>query len=133
MTYEKKIQLIKDYKDVAIASLNAVLDATYELRDKYLEEDGSLKEGLTPDKKLTDFINSIQQDTSQYELVRQKILYGDFNLSLTEIARTGLAIVFMRQVMEKQANYIKEGISKADLLIEQLMDKTENIDFSQNS
>lgn len=131
MTQEQKIQLIKDNSGAIIASLNGVLDATYELREKYLDENDNLKEGLTPDDKLVDFIRSIQQDTSQYESVRQKLIDGDFNMSLTEIARAGLALMFIRGVMDKQLQNIKEGMDKADLLIKQLMDETENVDFSQ--
>lgn len=132
LTQLEKIEYIKENKDAAEASVTAYLDAIYSLKERYLDEEGNLRPELSKDEKAEAFVKSIQHDAKQFEVIRRKLLDDDFNLSLAEIARTGLCFVFMKEQMVKQIDTLSKGIVQADLLIEKLMDSTtENIDFSK--
>lgn len=126
---EEKIQCIKDNKDAAIAALDAYLDSIYNLTDKYFDEvpkddntgvERVLKAELTPDDKAENYIKELDNDARDYEKVREKLKEDDFNLSLSEIARIGLAFVFVGLTFEKQIKAIKEAQEKTLTIINTL-------------
>ena len=123
MTIEEKIQIIKEYKTSALAALNSYLDRIYDLTDKYFNEDGTLKEGLTRDEKLETFLLELKADTKKYEDVRKKIIDEDFNLSLKEINLIALSFVYVQTSWEKMINNLNAAIENTKLIISQLMDK----------
>ena len=123
MTIEEKIQVVKEYKTSALAALNSYLDRIYDLTDKYFNEDGTLKEGLTRDEKLKTFLLELKADTKKYEDVRKKIIDEDFNLSLKEINLIALSFVYVQTSWEKMINNLNAAIENTKLIISQLMDK----------
>ena len=123
MTIEEKIQIIKEYKTSALAALNSYLDRIYDLTDKYFNEDGTLKEGLTRDEKLETFLLELKADAKKYEDVRKKIIDEDFNLSLKEINLIALSFVYVQTSCEKMINNLNAAIENTKLIISQLMDK----------
>lgn len=123
MTIEEKIQIIKEYKTSALAALNSYLDRIYDLTDKYFNEDGTLKEGLTRDEKLETFLLELKADAKKYEDVRKKIIDEDFNLSLKEINLIALSFVYVQTSWEKMINNLNAAIENTKLIISQLMDK----------
>ena len=130
LTREEKIEYIKENKGAAVTAVTSYLDAIYSIKEKFLNEDETLRKELPKDKKAEDFIKSIQHDAAMFEIIRQKLICRDFNLSLTEISRIGLCFFFMKEQMTKQVETLNEGIEKANSLIEKLIDpSSENIDF----
>lgn len=131
MTLEEKQKLISENKDQAVTAVTTYLDSIYSVKEQFLTEDGELKEDLPRDEKAEKFVKSIQKDAKDYEIIRRKLIDGDFNLSLLETTRIALAFTFMSIQSER---LIKQMISMkeiADGLVEQLMQGTENVDFSQ--
>lgn len=132
MTQQEKIELIKANSELIITSLNAYLDTAYLMTDKYFDENGNLKEGLEEDAKVEEFIKSTRQDCCYYESVRTKLVNGDFNLSLAEIARAGLGLVFASARLHKEIKTMKSFKDEIDEILKQLMDEeTWSVDFSQ--
>ena len=130
LTKEKKIEYIKENKDAAVVAVTSYLDAIYSIKEKFLNEDGTLREELPKDEKAENFIKSMQHDAAMFEIVRQKLICRDFNLSLAEISRVGICFFFMKEQMTKQVETLNEGIAKANSLVEKLIDSSsENIDF----
>lgn len=123
MTIEEKIQVIKEYKTSALAALNSYLDRIYDLTDKYFNEDGTLKEGLTRDEKLETFLLELKADAKKYEDVRKKIIDEDFNLSLKEINLIALSFIYVQTSWEKMINNLNKAIENTKLIISQLIDK----------
>ena len=131
MTLEEKQKLISENKDQAVIAVTTYLDSIYSVKEQFLTEDGELKEDLPRDEKAEEFVKSVQKDAKDYEIIRRKLIDGDFNLSLLETTRVALAFTFMSVQSER---LIKQMISMkeiADGLVEQLMQGTENVDFSQ--
>ena len=131
MTLEEKQKLISENKDQAVTAVTTYLDSIYSVKEQFLTEDGELKEDLPRDEKAEEFVRSVQKDAKDYEIIRRKLIDGDFNLSLLETTRVALAFTFMSVQSER---LIKQMISMkeiADGLVEQLMQGTENVDFSQ--
>lgn len=131
MTLEEKQKLISENKDQAVTAVTTYLDSIYSVKEQFLTEDGELKEDLPRDEKAEEFVKSVQKDAKDYEIIRRKLIDGDFNLSLLETTRVALAFMFMSVQSER---LIKQMISMkeiADGLVEQLMQGTENVDFSQ--
>lgn len=131
MTLEEKQKLISENKDQAVTAVTTYLDSIYSVKEQFLTEDGELKENLPRDEKAEEFVKSVQKDAKDYEIIRRKLIDGDFNLSLLETTRVALAFTFISVQSER---LIKQMISMkeiADGLVEQLMQGTENVDFSQ--
>lgn len=130
LTQEKKIEYIKENRDAALVAVTSYLDTIYGIKEKFLNEDGTLHESLPKDEKVESFVKSIQHDATSFEIVRQKLLDRDFNLSLAEISRVGLCFLFMKERMSKQVKTLNKAITLVDSLIEKLIDSSsENIDF----
>ena len=51
-----KIELIKQYKETAIAALNSCLDSMYNLTDKYFDKDGKMLPLPERNEKVENFI-----------------------------------------------------------------------------
>lgn len=131
MTLEEKQKLISENKDQAVTAVTTYLDSIYSVKEQFLTEDGELKEDLPRDEKAEEFVKSVQKDAKDYEIIRRKLIDGDFNLSLLETTRVALAFTFMSVQSER---LIKQMISMKEIvdgLVEQLMQGTENVDFSQ--
>lgn len=143
MSIETKIEKIKAEKESAIEALNLYLDSIYNMTDKFFdnqiqEVDGEkkvvrvLKEGLEPDEKIEGFVKELNSDASAYEKVRGKLLSDDFNLSLTEIARIGLAFTFAGIVIQKRVEESQKALAQIKATIDVLMEgETQNVDFSK--
>lgn len=123
---EKKLSLIKENKDAAVAAINSYLDRVYDLTDKYFNEDLSLKEGLTPDEKVEKFIRELRSDCVKYESVRQKLINSDFNLSLYEINLIGLSFMYVAQTWKKQIEMLTKAKSEAENIVQSLLAKKES-------
>ena len=126
MEMEKKLSLIKENKDAAVAAINSYLDRVYDLTDKYFNEDLSLKEGLTPDEKVEKFIRELRSDCVKYESVRQKLINSDFNLSLYEINLIGLSFIYVAQTWKKQIEMLTKAKSEAENIVQSLLAKKES-------
>ena len=120
---EKKLSLIKENKDAAVAAINSYLDRVYDLTDKYFNEDLSLKEGLTPDEKVEKFIRELRSDCVKYESVRQKLINSDFNLTLYEINLIGLSFMYVAQTWKKQIEMLTKAKSEAENIVQSLLAK----------
>ena len=143
MSIETKIEKIKAEKESAIEALNLYLDSIYNMTDRFFdnqiqEVDGEkkvvrvLKEGLEPDEKIEGFVKELNSDASAYENVRGKLLSDDFNLSLTEIARIGLAFTFAGIVIQKRVEESQKALPQIKATIDVLMEgETQNVDFSK--
>lgn len=143
MSIETKIEKIKAEKESAVEALNLYLDSIYNMTDKFFdnqiqEVDGEekvvrvLKEGLEPDPKIEGFVKELNDDASAYEKVRGKLLSDDFNLSLTEIARIGLAFTFAGIVIQKRVEEGQKALAQIKTTIDVLMEgDTQNVDFSK--
>lgn len=131
MTLEQKIELIKKNKDQAVTAVTTYLDSIYNVKEQFLTEDGNLKEGLPRDEKAEEFIKSIQKDAVDYENIRRKLIDRDFNLSLLETTRVALAFTFMSVQSTRVIDNMVAMKKICDELVEQLMQETENVDFSQ--
>lgn len=143
MSIESKIEVIKAEKESAIQALTLYLDSIYNMTDKFFdnqiqEVDGEkkivrvLKEGLEPDAKIEGFVKELNSDAAEYESIRGKLQSGDFNLSLTEIARIGLAFTYSGIVIQKQIETSQKALGSIKTIIDSLMDgETQKVDFSQ--
>lgn len=118
----EKINLIRDNRDAAIAALNIYLDKIYKLTDDYFE-DGKLKEGLTHDAKLEEFILELREDTNKFESVRRKLIDNDFNLSLEEVNYIALGFVYMAESWRSQIKNLTLAAEQAQAIIKVLMEK----------
>jgi hypothetical protein len=123
---EKKLSLIKENKDAAVAAINSYLDKVYDLTDKYFNEDLSLKEGLTPDEKVEKFIRELRSDCVKYESVRQKLINSDFNLSLYEINLIGLSFMYVAEIWKQQIEMLTKAKSEAENIVQSLLAKKES-------
>lgn len=143
MSIESKIEVIKAEKESAIQALTLYLDSIYNMTDKFFDNqiqeiDGEkkivrvLKEGLEPDAKIEGFVKELNSDAAEYESIRGKLQSDDFNLSLTEIARIGLAFTYSGIVIQKQIETSQKALGSIKTIIDSLMDgETQKVDFSQ--
>jgi hypothetical protein len=120
-----KIELIKQYKETAIAALNNYLDSMYNLTDKYFDKEGKMLTLPERNEKLESFINEIRIDTQKYESVRRKLIDENFDLSLYEINLVALSFLFTTETMKKQVNNLTQTIEVLSDLAAALMKKKE--------
>ena len=120
MTIEQKIEVIKEFKEPAIAALERYLDSIYNLTDEYFDENGQLIKGLTPDDKLENFIKEMRAEAQKFEKVRHKLINSDFKLSLFEINLIAAAFLFVQQVWEKDIKKIQQASDEAIKVYEKL-------------
>ena len=126
MTIEQKIEVIKEFKEPAIAALERYLDSIYNLTDEYFDENGQLIKGLTPDEKLENFIKEMRAEAQKFEKVRHKLINSDFKLSLFEINLIAAAFLFVQQVWEKDIKKIQQASDEAIKVYEKLTSAIEN-------
>ena len=100
-----KIELIKQYKETAIAALNSYLDSMYNLTDKYFDKEGKMLPLPERNAKVENFIQEVRADTQKYESVRRKLIDENFDLSLYEINLVALSFNFTIETMKKQGCY----------------------------
>ena len=120
---EEKIQLIKENKNAAIAALNSYLDKIYNLTDQYFTEDNQLKEGLTKDEKLEQFLLELKNDASKYESVRRKLLDENYDLSLKEINYVALAFTYVSATWQTMIKNLTKAIEETKPIVSKLMEK----------
>lgn len=120
---EEKIQIIKENRDAAIASLNSYLDKIYGLTNQYFTRDGILKEGLTKDEKLENFLLELKEDASKYESVRHKIVDEDYNLSLADINHVALAFTYVSATWQTMIKNLTKAIEETKPIVSKLMEK----------
>jgi hypothetical protein len=112
------------------------------MTDKFFDiritEDGKgtervLKEGLEPDAKIEGFVKELNSDAAEFESIRGKLQSDDFNLSLTEIARIGLAFTYSGIIIQKQIESSQKALAAIKAITKTLIDdeETQNIDFSK--
>ena len=129
----KQLKTIKEYHAAIIAGINLYIDKVYNLRDAYFNDDNSLKDGLTKDEKLENYINGLDNDILKYEAIKSKLVNKNFGeLSAYEIQLCALIMMFVRQQFFKQVNDLNESIKMADTIITSIM-KTINEDNESNS
>lgn len=108
MSINKKIFIIQQNKEAAIAALNNYLDYIYSLHERFFEKDDTLKEGLTKDPSAEELILSSKNNANKFENVRRKLLDDDFNLSLSEINYIALGFLFSLIRMKNQISDLKK-------------------------
>ena len=111
MGINKKIFAIQENREAAIAAIDGYLDYAYSLRDTFLDENGNLKEFLTPDANAEALIPS-EEKANIYENIRMKLKNEDFNLSLFEINYIGLAFFFSQCKMKNRIDELKIAIDE---------------------
>lgn len=120
---EEKIQIIKENRDAAMAALNSYLDKIYGLTDQYFTSDGILKEGLTKDEKLENFLLELKEDASKYESVRRKIIDEDYDLSLIDINHVALAFTYVSATWQTMIKNLTKAIEETKPIVSKLMEK----------
>ena len=128
-----KIELIKEYKDTAIAAFNFYLDYLYNLTDNFIEE-GRFKEGLDLPEDLKKLLSDSLTTANRYEKIREKLIKDDFNLSTVEIDYIGLVIFFWVTITSKHITTLQQAVNKASdiqnqLLADSDLDKSKIIDI----
>lgn len=121
-----KIELVKQYKETAIAALNSYLDSMYNLTDKYFDKEGKMLPLPEKDEKVENFIKEVRTGTQKYESVRRKLIDENFDLSLYEINLVALSLLFTTETMKKQVNNLTQTIEALSDLAAALMAKEEN-------
>ena len=121
-----KIELIKQYKETAIAALNNCLDSMYNLTDKYFDKEGKMLALPERNEKVENFIQEVRADTQKYESVRRKLIDENFDLSLYEINLVALSFNFTIETMKKQVENLTRTIEVLSDLTAALMAKKEN-------
>lgn len=126
MTLNEKIELIKEFKEPAIAALNNYLDLIYDLNEKYFDEEGSLKEGLKRNEKIEKFIKDLKDDSAvKYEAIRHKLIKDDFNLSLFEVNLIASVFIYVKEVWIKDIKKLEGAVKEAEGVIEKLLSTEE--------
>ena len=128
-----KIELIKEYKDTAIAAFNFYLDYLYNLTDNFIE-DGRFKEDLDLPEDLKKLLSDSLATANRYEKIREKLIKDDFNLSTVEIDYIGLVIFFWVTITSKHITTLQQAVNKASdiqnqLLADSDLDKSKIIDI----
>lgn len=121
-----KIELIKKYKETAIAALNSYLDSMYNLTDKYFDKDGNMLPLPERNEKVENFIQEVRADTQKYESVRRKLIDENFDLSLYEINLVALSFNFTIETMKKQVENLTRTTEVLSDLVAALMKKEKN-------
>ena len=130
---QRQLKTIKEYHTAVIAGINLCLDKIYNLRDSYFDENGNLKEGLTREEKLENYIHNLINDSKKYEMLRTKLVEKNFgSLSDYEIQLCALIMLFVRETFSKQIADLDKSIKIADNIIKSIM-KTVDKDEESNS
>lgn len=125
MSINKKIFIIQQNREAAIASLNNYLDYIYNLHKNFFNEDDSLKPEFTHDEKLEELIISSKNNADKFENVRRKLIDEDFNLSLVEINYIALGFLFSLIRMKNQIKDLKKLSIELTDIVQILFEGTE--------
>lgn len=126
MTLEQKREIVTNNKDPAIAALEAVCDRIYDITDPLLDNEGQISEEKIGPQSSIDFLKTLREDAEKYEKLREKLMRGDFNLSLTEINLVGLAFNFCRVNLREQISLMDKAAQLADSIVKDLMSAEDN-------
>lgn len=121
MTLEEKREIIIKNKDPALAALESVTDRIYDLTDELLNDKGRIMTAKIGNYKAEEFIKELRQDAERYEKVRQKLLFGDLNLSLAEINQVALAFYFCILNLTDQINSMQKAKEMSVEIVQNLM------------
>lgn len=121
MTLEQKREIIIKNKDPALAALEAVTDRIYNLTDPLLDNKESIATEKIGNYDAQEFVETLRKDASKYEKVRQKLLSGDFNLSLTEINYVALAFHYSAARMRGLIVSFNKAIDLSEQMVKDLM------------
>lgn len=121
MTLEQKREIIIKNKDPALAALEAVTDRIYNLTDPLLDNKESIATEKIGNYDAQEFVETLRKDASRYEKVRQKLLSGDFNLSLTEINYVALAFHYSTARMRGLIVSFNKAIDLSEQMVKDLM------------
>ena len=129
-----KIELIKEYKDTIIAAFNFYLDYLYGLTENFTEN-GELKEGIQLEEGIKTLLSDSLARAEQYEKIREKIIQGNFNLSIVEIDYISLMLFFWITMTSKHIATLQKAVDLATelqnaLLIGSSIDKSQVIDIT---
>lgn len=117
MTLKEKREIIVKNKDPAIAALDSVLDRIYDLSDVTLDK----KSDNVGNANIQQLVEELKKDASKYEKVRRKLLYGDIDLSLTEINYIALAFHFCAERMRGEVISLNKAIGISESMVKKLM------------
>lgn len=123
MTLQEKQTLIKENKEAAISAFNAYLDSIYDLTDDFFDEEGNFQNFSSKDEKLENFIQSLRNNTNDYEKVRKKLINNDFNLSLFEINLVMLSLYYVNEKWKKQMEQLEIARNEIQKIINSLIEK----------
>lgn len=121
MTLEQKREIIIKNKDPALAALEAVADRIYNLTDPLLDNEERIVTEKIGNYDAQEFVKTLRNDSSKYEKIRQKLLSGDFNLSLTEINYVALAFHYSITRMRGLIVSFNKAIDLSEQLVKDLM------------
>ena len=121
MTLEEKREIIIKNKDPALAALESVSDRIYDLTDPLLNDKGNIMTAKIGNSDAQQFVKQLRDDSNKYEKVRQKLLSGDFNLSLTEINYVALAFHFCSERMRGEIISLEKAIELSEGIVKDLI------------
>lgn len=107
-----KIETIKQY-------ITPILTAF----DSYLKQTNELAIGATLAEKDIDIkaLQTLQEDRTRYENLRNKLSSGDFNLSPAEIASVGVILFYQSKVIERQISILNELNGRVEAIYKELL------------
>lgn len=115
---EKKIEIIKQNKDVIIQSINKYLDKIYDIKDTFFGENGKLKQGLERDEQVEKFISDLNSNIApNLEVARRKLLDNNYELNSKDFAYIKAALIYIYGVWEIQIKELTEAKSEIGNLI----------------
>lgn len=122
MGVNKKIYLIQQNTEAAIAAIDSYLDYIYSLQSIFLDDEQNLKPELEHDKQAEELLKSSGANAETYEIIRRKLIDEDFNLSLVELDYIALAFFFASSRMKIQINKLTTARAELKDVIEILLE-----------
>lgn len=119
MDNKEKIDLIQNYKNVAIASLDKVLDSLNSLQNQYSSE--LIKQaGFTINDKDEKILSDYTKSIPIYEAVKHKIL-SNSEITTYEINLTAISMLFASTLMKAQGENMIKSSTKISEIANSLM------------
>lgn len=119
MNNREKIDLIQNYKSVAIASLDKVLDSLNSLQNQYSPE-LIKKAGFTINDKDEKILSDYTKSIPIYEAVKHKIL-SNSEITTYEINLTAISMLFASTLMKAQGENMIKSSTKISEIANSLM------------
>lgn len=122
MGINKKIYVIQQNREAAVAAIESYLDYIYSLQQIFLDENMELKPDLQHDKQAEELLKSSTDNATLFEIVRAKLQKEDFNLSPIEINYIALAFFFASNRSKMQVQRLTAAIGEMQDVIEILLE-----------